>query len=71
MPFDGAIRRKPKKAATSGLWLAYRGSKLKKMETKMLGTLTIAGLIAMSVLVGTAAANSVVGIKAYNKTIRR
>ena len=32
-----------------------------------MNTKRIAGLIAMSVPVGTAAANSVVGIKAYNK----
>ena len=34
MPFDGAIKRKPKKVTTSELWLAYRGSEIKKMKPK-------------------------------------
>ncbi len=34
----------------------------------MIWTLTIAGLMAMSMLVSTAAANSVAWIKAYNKS---
>ena len=35
---------------------------MKKMKTKMIGTLAIAGLIAMAVFVGTAAANGVAHI---------
>jgi hypothetical protein len=57
VPFDGDIRRKPRKAATSDLWLLKIGGEIRKMKTKMIGTLAIAGLIAMAVFVGTAAAD--------------
>jgi len=47
----------PKKAVTSNLWLLKIGGEKRKMKTKMIGTLAIAGLIAMAVFVGPAAAD--------------
>ena len=68
MPFDGDIKRKPKKAATSDLWLLKIGGKKRKMKTKMIGTLAIAGLIAMAVFVGPAAADGPANIAASKTT---
>ncbi|NQE46861.1 hypothetical protein C5S31_12655 [ANME-1 cluster archaeon GoMg2] len=57
----------PKKAVTSDWWLLKIGGETKrKMKTKMIGTLAIAGLIAMAVFVGTAAADGGANIFASN-----